>query len=126
MRLLLVRSAIANLAFVLCILVASLLPGLWEAESGRDFIPQAVNASVLILIVAFSLRRRSRWPLSHLLAALIPTQIILLLGISAFSGYTGTHILDTFNLEWLLTLDLFIALPWVIGVTVGSLVRPAA
>ncbi len=115
------RLILATIAIILCVAAAAMLPGLWPGISGRDFRPQAINASIMIGVVAFLLRYRRQWPLAHMLFGLIPSQVIILLVSGYFSGYTGTELLNDFNLCWLVQIDIFICSPWLIGTIVGSL-----
>jgi len=103
--------------------MGSVIPGLWSGISGRDFRPQAVNAGILIFILSFVLRYKLHWKISHMLISLIPTQLIILLCISYFSGFTGLELFHWFNLHWLLSIDLFICVPWGLGIIVGIIVK---
>ncbi len=114
------RLIIANAAMFMCVVAGSFLPGLWSGVSGRDFRPQAVNVGILILVVSFLLRYRSKWPILQMLLCLVPTQLIILLCISYFSGFTGWELFNAFNFDWLLFIDLFIAAPWIVGIFIAS------
>ena len=116
------RLIIANAAMFICAVAGAFLPGLWSEVSGRDFRPQAVNAGILILVVSFLLRYRFKWPIFQMLLCLVPTQFIILLCISNFSGFTGTELLDEFNLGWLFFMNIFIGSPWIIGIFIGSII----
>jgi hypothetical protein len=115
------RLIIANAAMFICTVAGSFLPELWSGVSGRDFRPQAVNAGILILVVSFLLRYKFKWPIFEMLLSLVPTQFIILLCISYFSGFTGMSIFDEFNLGWLFFMDIFIGSPWIIGIFIGSI-----
>lgn len=119
---LLLKIVIANVAIVICTVVGALSPGLWPGLSGRDFRPQATNAGTLILVVSCVLRYRFKWTNLQMLICMVPTQFIILLCIAHFSGFAGTELLDAFNLGWLWYLDLFICVPWMIGMFIGSIV----
>jgi hypothetical protein len=110
----------ANAAIFLCILLAGILPGLWPGQGGRDFIPQAFTAGIFILFTAIVLRYKCKWPVSHMMLSLLPTQVIVLACTSYFSGYTGKQILNPFNLEWQFHIDLILCIPWIVGVLAGS------
>ena len=121
----LIRLMIANASIIICVGIASLLPGLWMGISGRDFRPQAFNATILILATSVIMRYKLKWPILHMIFYLIPTQFIVLLCTSYFSGYTVFQLLcspDLFQdfIQWLLLVDLFIATPWIMGVFIGS------
>jgi cytochrome bd-type quinol oxidase subunit 1 len=119
---LLIRAVIANGILLLCILLANALPGLWSGEGGRDFVPQAFTAGLLILLSSTVLRYKSKWPVSHMIFSLFPTQVIILAGISSYSGYTGKELFNSFNLGWLLHIDLLLCIPWIAGAITGNLI----
>ena len=122
----LIRLMIANAAIIICVAIASLLPGLWMGIGGRDFRPQAFNATILILATSVMIRYKFKWPILHMILYLIPTQFIVLICMSYFSGYTFFQLLSSFDLfrdflKWLLFVNLFIGAPWIMGVFIGSL-----
>ena len=121
----LLRLLIANAAMVFCVAIASLLPSLWTGISGRDFHPQAFNASLLILVISCLIRYKFKWPILHMIVSLIPLQFITLICMAYFSGYTVYQLIFSFDLlhdflHWLLIVDLFIGAPWIVGVFVGD------
>ena len=117
-----IKLIAANALIIVCVIIGSFLPGLWTGEGGRDFRPQALNAGILILIASIILRYKFKWQSLQMLIALLPTQLIILLCISYFSGFTGTEIFDSFNLLWLLFIDLFVVVPWIIGIFIGNFI----
>lgn len=122
-----IRLVIVNAAMVICFVIANLLPGLWTGMGGRDFRPQAFNAAFLILAASIAMRYKFKWPISHMIICLIPTQLIVLISVSYFSGYSLFQLLGSFDLfydflQWLLFVDLYIGVPWIIGVFIGSLI----
>lgn len=122
-----VRLVIANAAMVICFVIANLLPGLWTGMGGRDFRPQAFNAAILILATSISMRCKLKWPILHMILCLIPTQLIVFISMSYFSGYHLFQLLSSLDLfydflQWLFFVDLFIGAPWIIGVFIGSLI----
>jgi hypothetical protein len=118
----LLRCIIANLAISFCILTGSILPGMWEGISSRDFRPQAVITSVFIFMVALLLKYKYRWSVTEMLISLIPTQVIILLSISYFTGYVWIDLFNSVNLTWLMYIDLFICTPWILGIIISSIV----
>lgn len=115
------RIVIADLGILLCVVASLFLPTFWDGISSRDFRPYATNAGILIFIFAVILRLRYRWPVKVLVLAIIPVLVITLLCIGSFSGYTGTDLFDRFNVEWFVSLNLFIGLPWLAGIAVASI-----
>jgi hypothetical protein len=122
----LIRISQGTLAIFLCALVAGALVAfvpLWPGLSGRDFrLPGAIMA-VMLCSVAMVLCGRCRWPAIDLLASLAGAEAIALYVIALFSGLTGLHLFDPFNLWWLGTVSLFIAPPWLFGLLIGGFIR---
>ena len=118
----LLRLIISNMAMFICVLIGSFIPGMWTGVSGRDFRPQAINASILILVTSCFLRYKYKWPILEMFLFLIPTQFIILLFISYFSGYVWSEIFNEFNIQWLLYIDLFVCIPWITGIIIGSII----
>jgi len=119
------QLVIANAVIALCIGIAARLPGLWTGSGGRDVIPQALTAAILILVVSTFIRIKLKWRNLNMILYLIPLQMLVLIGMSYFSGYSVLRIVFSFDLlldffQWLLLVDLFIAMPWVVGVFTGS------
>ena len=119
MRKILIRVFVATAALFLCALIGFyLIPQPWEGRGGRDFSPQATNTAVLIAIVAFVLRLYFKWEATELIIGLLPFEGILLFVISYFSG---ANFWERFAIEWLLGLNLYVALPWLVGSVLASL-----
>jgi len=116
------RIAIADLGVLLCVVVSLFLPAFWEGINSRDFRPNATNAGILIFIFAIILRLGYRWPAKVLVLSIIPVLVLTLLCIASFSGYTGTDLFHSFNVEWFVYLNRFIGLPWLAGIAVASIV----
>ena len=123
MKTLLGRTVVATVCLLLCVAVGLfLLPAVWQGVSARDFRPSAANADALIFILALAFRVWLQWSIRDLLVGLLPFEVILLLCIAYFSGYTGLDIFDRFNLSWFFGLNLFVGLPWLAGIAIGSVV----
>lgn len=116
-----IHTVIATLAMILCAVAATFLPQLWQGMSGRDFRPWGVLMALLILLVAVVLRGCLRWPVSELLASLVCAEVFTLCVIAHFSGFTGLELFDPFNISWLGAMNMFIAVPWLVGLLGGSL-----
>jgi hypothetical protein len=122
-----IHIIVATLLMILCAVVAAFLPPLWQGVSGRDFRPQSAMMGILILLLAAVLRVWRRWPLVEFLGAVVCAELFTLCVIAHFSGFTWLQLFDSFNLSWLGTMSVFIAVPWLTGLLVGSLllrVRP--
>lgn len=115
------RLAIADLGVSLCVVAGLFLPTFWDGISGRDFRPNATNAGILIFIFAIILRFGYHWPVKVLVLSIIPILGLTLLGIGIFSGYIGTDLLNPFNIMWFFYLNLFIGIPWLVGIGVASI-----
>ena len=114
------RFVIADLGMILCVVIGLFLPTFWQGMGGRDFRPNATNAAILIFILSVILRFRFQWTVILLVLSLLPIQLITLICIGYLSGYTGFH---SFNLGWLLHLNFFIGLPWLLGIAVASIAQ---
>src|SRR6476660_9399586 len=110
-----VHTLVATVAMILCAVAATFLPSLWRGVSGRDFRPWGTTMAILILLVAVALRGGFRWRVGEFLASLVCAEIFTLGVIAHFSGFTWLELFDSFNLSWLGTMSLFIAVPWLVG-----------
>ena len=113
---------VATLAMLFCGGVAVFAPPLWTGVSGRDFRPQATTMTMLLLFVSLSLRAAPRWPIVDLVGSLFCAEVITLGVIAYFSVFTGLEMFNAFNLQWLATMSVFIAAPWLVGLLAGSLI----
>src|SRR5580765_3592795 len=110
-----IHTLIGTLAMILCAVAATFLPPLWQGVSGRDFRPWGTTLAISNLLVAVVLRTGFRWPVVELLASLVCGEIITLCVIAHFTGFTWLELFDRFNLSWLGTMSVFIAVPWLLG-----------
>lgn len=121
----LLRISLGVLAISLCAMAAGAMAAfvpMPHGLSGRDFrLPGGVMAG-LICVVVTVLRGPLRWPAIDLLASLVSAEAIALWVIAIFSGLTGMHLFDPFNLRWLAMVSLFIAPPLLAGVLIGGFV----
>jgi hypothetical protein len=106
---------------IACAVVAAFLPPLWHGISGRDFRPQATTMAILIFALAAVLRTWRRWPVVEFIGAVVCAELFTLCVIAHFSGFSWLELFDSFNLSWLATMSLFVAVPWLAGFLVGSL-----
>lgn len=116
-----IHIIVATILMILCTVVAAFLPPLWQGVSGRDFRPQSAMMGILILLLAAVLRVWRRWPVVEFLGAVVCAGLFTLCVIAHFSGFTWLELFDSFNLSWLGTMSAFIAVPWLAGLLVGSL-----
>lgn len=115
-----IHIAAATLLMILCAVASAFIPPLWQGVSGRDFNPQSATMAILILVLASILRAWRRWPLIEFIGALICAEFFTLCVIAHFSGFTGLELFDSFNLSWLGSMSVFIAVPWITGLLIGS------
>jgi hypothetical protein len=120
-----IHTVVGTLLMILCAVAAAFLPPLWEGVSGRDFRPQAATMGILILFLAAVLRVWRRWPVIEFLGVVVCAELFTLSVIAHFSGFTWLELFHRFNLSWLGTMSVFIAVPWLVGLLVGSLLLRA-
>jgi hypothetical protein len=77
----------------------------------------------VLFVFALVVRVRFRWRVSDFCSSYVLALATSLLVISYFSGDSGPHILERFNLDWLLSCAVVIGIGWWSGCAVGSLVR---
>jgi len=87
----------------------------------RDMLPFIIMA-ILILAASSAFRWLSKWAIKDFVASLFIANLIVLFIISHFSESIGIDILDRYNLELLVFMNLFIGLPWAVGFGIGSLI----
>jgi hypothetical protein len=116
-----VHIVAATFLMILCAVVGALLPPLWQGISGRDFRPQAATMALLILLLAAVLRAWRRWPVVEFIGALVCAEFFTLGVIGMFSGYTWLEVFDSFNLRWLGMMSVYVGVPWLVGLILGTL-----
>jgi len=112
------RAALGVLGTLGSVAVGVALPGLWPAAGGRDFGPRGANAAVLLVILAFILRRNLLWRAGDFLLTVVLVGVLSLAIIGRFSGTQG---FNYFNLHWLGFINLFIGLPCLGGFALAAL-----
>ncbi len=115
------RPVLVVIAMVGCAAAGVFLPPPWHGAGGRDFRPQATTMAVPILGLAVVLRRGLRWRVLDFVLGLVAAELVTLVVIANFSGFAGWELFDRFNLSWLAGMNLFIGLPWLVGLGAGSL-----
>lgn len=123
MRHALLQSAIAVAGMLGCVL-AGLALHVAIGSQGRDPTVGASFAALLLALLAAWLAARRGYRLPPLLAA---PGIALLLAIAAigFLAYGGMPRLDRFFLSWFGGVALVLAVPWLLGLSLGLLWRRA-
>lgn len=111
---------------LLCAMAAGALAAfapISQELSGRDFrLPGTIMAGLMFATAAI-LRSHRRWPAIDLLASLVLAEAFALCLTGLFSGLTGLHLLDPFNLRWLGSVSPFIVFPWLAGALLGGFLR---
>lgn len=116
-----IKSLIAFFGFFACVVAGLFLAyNYWPPDNSRDFRFGATISSVLVVILTFLLCVKWKWSLTSLLLSLIPIEIVTLITIMF---YSGSHSLDSFNLSWLMFLNRYMALPWIIGIGIGVIYK---
>lgn len=119
----LLRSVLVGAWLLAAVFVAVvLIPAPWEGTGGRDFRPQGVSLSVLLLASGVVVRYGLRWPWLPIFLGLLAVELLALLTIGYFSGSSGAELLSAFNLRWFAFINLFIAAPWLAGAGIGEAV----
>lgn len=111
-----------GIAMALSVAIGLITPTFWGDDSGRDFRPQATVMAILFVLAGSAFRGIARWDLKDFATSLIIANLVTLAAIGHFSGYTGSRMLDSFNLWWLVLMNIFIGLPWAVGFWAGSAV----
>ena len=113
-----ITARLNELGIFACIAAGLLLANAFlSSESGRDFRPAGIIAGVLVGLFAFLLRSKYQWSIKILIFSLIPIELVFLFAIMSGSG---SYAIDVFNLRWLAGLNIFILLPWIFGISIGS------
>jgi hypothetical protein len=113
---LVIRTTIVSAGLLLCVWLGLTVLG--------PMIP-----ALLIFILGFTLKLRLEWRVPELLMGLLPSEMLMLIIIATNNTGRGgqwvldpVKLVDPFNLEWLLGLNLLLGLPWVTGIAVASVV----
>jgi len=115
---LVIRLIIVFLGILICVVTSIFLAHtFFPPVSGRDFRLYAMISGILITLFSVLLRAKYKWSLNSILVSLAPVELITMLIIMSGSG---SFAIDSFNLKWFFGLNLYIALPWVSGVIIGS------
>lgn len=127
---LLLRIAIVTSGLFLCLLGGWLLlfltAPLWPEPQGREFFPHVLAPAGLIAFFSFGLRFWLQWKPSHIMLGMFPAQFILFGCIFTQANDSVAHWFEEsrslwFELEWFVVLNLFLGMPWIVGLLFGSL-----
>ena len=114
------KMLIALIGIFLCVVAGLLLAAtLGSRFTGRDFRLSATIAGILIILFSILLRAKYRWSINSLLISLVPVEVVTMYLIMVGSG---SYSIDLFNLRWIAGLNLYLALPWFIGISIGSII----
>ncbi len=117
----LVHTVLAVIAMFICAIAGFFIPALWQGVGGRDIRLQLTMMAILILIVGIAFRRALRWHALDFVFGFLAAEFLTLCIVGLFSRYTGSELFCWFNLKWLAFMSIFVGLPWLVGLGVGSL-----
>ena len=103
-----------------CVVVAGFATDFLYGDKGRPIVQGGGILALLLLAFAIFLRRTCRLSLWVMVVSLMLAECLTLAIIGSFSGYVWGEILDSFNLEYLAFLNLFIGPPCVLGMVIGT------
>jgi hypothetical protein len=118
------RSIISDAALIFaCAICAYLIANLVDLVRpdtlihGRDFRSTAWLAAALIALVGFwrSFKRRNSAMQMCYSLVLVEAMVV---GLILF--FSGNYVIDTFFLDWFMGINLFLAIPWLIGIGIGK------
>lgn len=113
---------LSTIALIFCILLAYLfcLIGwdLCQGSGGRDIHLLGIITGILLGLTSIGLTLKSRLTRLEMLSAIVPVECLLILITGYFIG--SYNIFSRFFAGWILGLNLYIALPWLLGMLIGS------
>ena len=116
----LIHAVIIAAAMTACVWVAFFHPPFWQPTSAKDHLARGGNMAALNFFLALILRGGFRWSVVELGLSLLWCPIIAFLAIGQYSGMTLSENIDGLNQRSLLTMTMFIGIPWMFGVLAGS------
>ncbi len=129
MKLLFIHVVISTAGLFAClaagIYIASLSDVVAIQSTGEGIgpfrlLPGLAAMAIFILLFSTYLRAWSRWPVADLLLGIVPVELMLFFFIGYASGLIGTEYFHWFNLKWFASVNLFLGLPWLVGLLLGS------
>jgi len=113
---------LSTIAFVFCILLAylfCLIAGdLCRGSGGRNIHPMGIISGILLLLTSIGLTLKSRLTNCEMLSALLPVEGLVILITGHFIG--SYDIFSRLFAGWIIGLNLYMALPWLAGILIGS------
>ena len=113
-----------SLIFFTCLLVAYLIcflsGDLCKGISGRDFRPLATITGILIGLSSLWVAVKEYWTIVQMLTSLILIECMIFYFIGFF---VGSYDMDSLFIHWFVFINQYIALPWLIGLSIGKLLR---
>ena len=115
------RVATALASIIACLLAAMVLSAL-VGSPGRDLRPAAIFMAILLVAAAFYLSRWRAHRVRELIVALLIAELLYVIAIGWFAS-GGLPQFDGFFFSWFIAGNLFLALPWLVGVALGTFTR---
>ena len=104
------------LAYLLCFLSGDLCKG----AGGRDFRPLAMITGILIGLCSLWVALKEYWTIVQRVTSLILVECVVFYLIGLF---VGSYDMDSLFVSWFFYINSYIALPWLIGLSIGKLLR---
>lgn len=110
------------LASVIACPLAAVAFGALVGSSGRDLRPAAIFMAILLVTASFYLSRWRAHRVRELIVALLIAELFFVAAIGWFAS-GGLPRFDGFFFSWFIAGNLFLALPWLVGVALGTYTR---
>jgi len=117
---------LSTIAFIFCILLAYLFcligGDLCQGSGGRDIHLLGIITGILLGLTSIGLTLKSRPTRLEMLSALLPVECLVILLTGYFIG--SYDLFSRLFAGWIIGLNLYIALPWLVGILIGSIFKP--
>jgi len=117
---------LSTIAFIFCILLAYLFcligGDLCQGSGGRDIHLLGIITGILLGLTSIGLTLKSRPTRFEMLSALLPVECLVILLTGYFIG--SYDLFSRLFAGWIIGLNLYIALPWLVGILIGSIFKP--
>ena len=117
----LIRSVILVVLMTACVWVGLFYPPFWQPVNARDNLPRGANIAVLLFSVVLILRAGFRWSAFELIISQLWSPFVTMFVAARLIGMSWSETFNDFSLKRLLTQVVFICLPFLLGVLIGSL-----